>query len=265
MKFRNISVSQIIGNLCALKQSGEFIFNHDKGEIRAWLDIGNVFSVRTNTLSDFEALKVSSWINSGEIKQVNSNFPVKSMEYDAEIEKVVIEDDRISSEISFFDKASIVKTGKTPNGASIFAMEFGKINSTYPSGFVMESIRNELPMESLKAIIYGIFIGAFALDYKTTIGMALKKYQDMIRTEIKTFYGQGMSSSFQAIVEKDLADYYSKVTIDQSLLGTEPFRVWLESISSEGKKIGKSGMFEKWDAKVKAKISPKELAYINSL
>lgn len=265
MKFKNISVCQIIGNLCALKQSGEFVFKHDKGEIRAWLDIGTVFSVKTNTLSDFEALKVSSWIHSGEIKQITSNFPIKSMEYDAEIEKVVNEDDRILSEISFFEMASIAKTGKMPNKASIFSLNIAKINSEYPTGFVMENIKNALPMESLKAIIYGIFIGAYVLDYKTTIGMALKKYQDLIGAEVKKFFGQGMSSSFLTVVEKDMADYYSKVTIDQSLLGTEPFRIWLESMINEGKKIGKSGMFEKWDSKAKTNLNPKELSYVNSL
>jgi hypothetical protein len=266
MKFKNISVCQIIGSLAYSRQSGEFIFNHKNGEIRAWLDFGNVFSIRTNTLSNYEALKVSAWVFEGDIKQQNSNFPVKSMEYDAEAEKFLLEEASNIDNITFFENATIQKTSKMLNGASVFYQQVEKINNAHPNGFIYTDIRKEFGFsEMLRAIAYGTFVGSYLVDYKQTIGATLKKFQDAMASEIKTFYGQGLASSFGTVVEKELQDYYSKVTLDQTLLGTDPFRVWFDSIENEGKKIGKSGLFEKWVSKIKSKFSLKEIVYLESL
>lgn len=266
MKFKNISVCQIIGSLAYSRQSGEFIFTHKNGEIRTWLDFGNVFSIRTNTLSGYEALKVSAWVFEGDVKQQNSNFPVKSMEYEAEAEKFLLDEASNIDNVTFFDSAVIQKTSKMPNGASVFYQQIEKINNTHPTGFIYADIRKEFGFsELLRAVSYGIFIGSYLVDYKQTIGSTLKKFQDAIASEIKTFYGQGLASSFGAVVEKELQDYYSKVTLDQALLGTDPFRVWLDTIEKEGKKIGKSGLYEKWVSKIKSKFNLKEIGYMESL
>lgn len=266
MRFKNISVCQIIGGLAHARQSGEFTFYCQGNEIRTWLDVGNVFSIRTNTLSDYEALKVCAWVSEGEIKHQKTNFPIKSMEYEADAEKFLLEEARNIDNITFFDGATICKTSKMPSGASVFYSQIEKTNNAHPNGFIYADIKKEFGFsEFLRAIAYGTFIGAYFVDYKHTIGVVLKKFQDSLTQEIKTFYGQGLASSFGVVVEKDLQDYYGKVTIDQILLGTEPFRVWQESMEEEGKKIGKSGLYEKWAAKIKGKFNIKEIGYLESL
>lgn len=266
MRFKNISVCQIIGGLAHARQSGEFIFSCQGSEIRTWLDVGNVFSIRTNMLSDYEALKVCAWMSEGEIRHQKANFPVKSMEYEADAEKFLLEEANNIDNITFFDSATVSKTSKMPSGASVFYQQIEKINNAQPNGFAYADIKKEFGFsEFLRAIAYGTFIGVYFIDYKHTIGSVLKKYQDAIANEIKTFYGQGLASSFGAVVEKNLQDYYSKVTIDQTLLGTEPFRVWLESMEDEGRKIGKSGLYEKWAAKIKGKLNTKEIGYFESI
>ncbi len=188
------------------------------------------------------------------------------MEYEAEAEKFLLEEARYIDNITFFDNATILKTSKMPSGASVFYSQVEKVNNAHPNGFIYADIKKEFGFsEFLRAIAYGTFIGSYIIDYKHTIGGVLKKFQDAMTQEIKTFYGQGLASSFGAVVEKNLQDYYGNVTIDQILLGTEPFRIWRDSIEDEGKKIGKSGFYEKWAAKIKSRFNSKEISYLESL
>lgn len=265
MQYSMLLGTQVIGCLISSGYNGTMKVKTQDDVYAAWLSTGNVTSLRCQKYSEQDTLLPLLDINSGEIELKPETISTSRVNYQKELETVVLGNTiDLTAKLPLWECLQVAQSTQNPSSDLTTADKIKLLQEKAGKGIDLATLKNSLhEKEFWKVFIVGSSGGYLSISYRHHLTNCIVKYHSLLDSEIKKFMGAAISQSFNKKIDQSIIEWKDLFT--DPLYGAKPFEAWVKAIQIAALEIIPSTIADKMLNKVVSGLAPYEQKIIKAL